>query len=162
MLWNFLKPILIFIPIASIQLVVVPLLSLNGIIPNLIVILICFYTLKFGQIYGTLLGFVIGLIFDLISGGLLGAFMLTFTITGFSAGYFYNENKVEVNTTTYVFTVIVLLCATVNSFLYTLISSTDNNINIFILVFEGGILPGLYTAFFSLSIIVLYSRKVFV
>ncbi|MEG8947555.1 rod shape-determining protein MreD [Rosettibacter firmus] len=162
MLWNFLKPILIFIPIASIQLVIVPLLSINDINPNIIVILICFYTLKYGQIYGTLLGFVIGLIFDLISGGLLGAFMLTFTIAGFSAGYFYNENKVDIYTTSYAFIIVVFLCSTINSFLYTLISSTDKDFNIFYLILEGSILPGLYTAFFSLPVIILNSRKAFV
>ncbi len=159
MLKNFIKPILIFIPIASVQLVIIPFLSINGITPNLVVILICFFTLKYGQIFGTLLGFILGLLLDLISGGLLGAFALTFTITGFSAGYFFNKNKIDINTSTYIFIIIVILCSTVNSFLYTLLTSTYSNMNIFYLIFDGGIFPGLYTAFFSLPVLLLSTQR---
>jgi len=159
MLWNFIKPILLFIPLASFQLVVIPLVSIDAITPNLIIILICFFTLKYGQMYGTLLGFVFGFIFDLISGSLLGAFMLSFTISGFIAGYFFNENKIEINTATSEFIIIVFLSATINSFLFNLVSSSYNEMNIFSLVLEGGILPGLYTAFFALPVILFNTRK---
>lgn len=159
MIWNFLKPVLIFVPLAVIQLVILPLVSIDGISPNVIVILICYFTLKYGQVYGTFLGFILGFLFDLVSGSLIGAFMFSFTITGFLAGYFFNENKVELNIATYAFLIIVALCATVNSFLYTLISSSYDKLNIFSLIFGGGILPGLYTAFFSLPIIMFSPKR---
>ncbi|MCX7797786.1 MAG: rod shape-determining protein MreD [Melioribacter sp.] len=159
MLWNFVKPILIFIPLAVIQLVVLPLFSIDGISPNLIVILICYFTLKFGQMYGTFLGFVLGLLLDLISGGLIGSFMFSFTVTGFLAGYFFNENKIEINVATYVFLIVVSLCGIVSSFLYTLISSPYDRLNILSLILEAGILPGLYTAFFALPIVIFSSKR---
>lgn len=157
MVWNFIKPVLLFIPLAALQLVVIPLFSIHDISPNLIVILICFFTLKFGQMYGTLLGFILGFLFDLVSAGMLGAFMFSFTITGFVAGYFYNENKIEINTASFAFVFIVSLCAIVNSFLYSAVTSSSNNI--FYLIVEEGILPGLYTAFFSLPIAILNPNK---
>ncbi len=159
MLWNFLKPILLFIPLASIQLVIMPLLSIDTITPNLIIILICFFTLKYGQMYGTLLGFILGFLYDLISGGLLGAFMFSFTISGFIAGYFFNENKIEINTATNEFIIIVFISAAINSFLYNLLSSSYNESNFFYIILEGGIFPGLYTAFFALPVILFNTRK---
>ncbi|KAB2837759.1 MAG: rod shape-determining protein MreD, partial [Melioribacteraceae bacterium] len=65
---KFLIPILIFIPLAALQLTVVPLISVDFVVPDLIVILIVFFTLRNGQIYGSLLGFILGLLFDLASG----------------------------------------------------------------------------------------------
>lgn len=159
MTWNFIKPILLFIPLAALQLVLLPLVFINDIGPNIIVILICFFTLKYGQLYGTLLGFVLGFLLDLISANMLGAFMLSFTIAGFIAGYFFNENKIEINTASFAFVFIVSLCAILSSFIYTAVASSNSDINIFYLIIEGGILPGLYTAFFSLPVVILNSKR---
>ena len=115
---NYLRPLIYFIPLAIIQLVVIPLISIFNITPNLIFILLALFTLRYGQAYGTLLGFILGFLFDLISGGVVGAFMLSFTISSFIVGYFYSENKIDTNTTTYAFVFILFLCASINSFIY--------------------------------------------
>ena len=120
---NNLKPILYFIPLALIQLTIVPLISINDIAPNIIFVMIAFYTLRFGQIYGTVLGFFLGFVFDLISGGLIGASMFSFTLSAFLVGYFYSENKIEVNTASFFFLVILLVCGSVNAFIFASISN---------------------------------------
>ena len=151
---KFIVPILIFIPIAALQLTVIPLISVDFIVPDLIVILVVFFTLKNGQIYGSLLGFVLGFLFDLVSGGLIGASMFSKTLAGFTAGYFYNEKRVESNLDSTMFITIIFMCSFVDSLFYSLLASTESGITIFNLLFEHGILPAFYTALAALPIII--------
>jgi rod shape-determining protein MreD len=83
MLKSFVIPILISIPLAVLQLVFVPLITIQNIGPNFIIVLLVYFTLRNGQFYGTLLGFVLGFLLDLISGGISRRFMLSFTIGRF-------------------------------------------------------------------------------
>ena len=159
MLMNFLKPVLIFVPLAVIQLVFIPFVSIENMAPNIIIVLIVFYSLIYGQMFGTVLGFALGFLFDLISGGLLGGFMFVFTIAGFISGFFHNENKYDINTASYVFSIIVFLCATVSLFIYSTIINVNNDVKIIYQVVEEGIVPGIYTAIFSIPVIIFNPRK---
>ncbi|MBU2492564.1 MAG: rod shape-determining protein MreD [Bacteroidetes bacterium] len=154
MLLRLLIPILIFIPLAILQLTVVPLISIDFIVPDLILILLVFFTLRNGQIYGSILGFLLGLLFDLVSGGLIGAAMFSKTLAGFLAGYFFSEKRVETNLDSTMFIVIIFICAFVDSLFYSLLASSETDITIINLFFEFGILPAFYTAAVSLPIIV--------
>ena len=156
---NIIKPVLIFIPLALIQLTVIPMISVAGIAPNLIFVLIVFYTLKNGQAYGTILGFILGFLLDLFSGGLIGAFMFSFTISAFIAGYFYNENKIELNTETFFFLLIIFICGSLNAFIYAAVSNSNSDINLFFLILEEGLLPGLYTSLFGLPMVIFTPKK---
>ena len=100
---DYLVAILLFFPLLIIQTTIVPLIAINGVIPDLIIILLAFYALKMGQLHGTILGFIYGLLFDLITGGLLGSSMLSKTVTGFVIGYFYNENKKDIYLKSFIF-----------------------------------------------------------
>lgn len=144
--------ILLFFPVLVLQTTVVPLIAIRGIAPDLIVILLVFYAINNGQIYGTVLGFVYGFLFDLITGSLIGSAMLSKTLSGFIAGYFSNENKKESYLTTYMFSLIVLLCAVVDSVVYSFFSTSDLARNILFLFFEQGMLPGFYTAVVSILV----------
>ena len=160
MLVNFLKPLIIFIPLAAIQLVVVPFISFQNMAPNLILILIVFYALVYGQIFGMLLGFVAGFFFDLFSGSVLGGFMFSFTLAGFIAGYFFNENKYEIHLASYVFSLIVLLCSVVSLFIYSIITNNNTDVRMVYQAVEDGLIPGIYTAVFSIPVVIFNPRKV--
>lgn len=147
-------PILIFIPLAVLQLTVIPLISIDFIAPDLILILIVFFTLRNGQIYGTILGFILGMLFDLASGGLIGAAMFSKTLAGFIAGYFFSEKRIETNLDSTMFIVIIFICAFVDSLFYSLLSATGASFTILSLFFEHGILPAFYTAVVSLPVII--------
>ena len=110
------KPILFFVPLAIIQLVIVPLISISNIAPNLVFILITYFTLKHGQVYGTILGFILGFLLDIISGGLIGAFMFSFTVSSFVVGYFYGENKMDINISSYFLLFILFVCNILRAF----------------------------------------------
>jgi len=156
---DYILAVLLFFPLLIIQTTIVPLIAINGVVPDLIIILVVFYTLKMGQMHGTILGFVYGLLFDLITGGLLGSSMLSKTITGFITGYFYNENKKDIYLKSFIFPLIVLLASTIDSFILSFFSTVDLNTSITTFFIEQGILPGIYTAVFSIIVVVFYPRR---
>lgn len=156
---NYLKPILYFIPLLILQLTVIPLISIFGIVPNLIIITAIYYALLGGQIYGMLLGFLFGLFFDLFSGGVLGSSMLSMTIAVFISGYFYNENRIDTNTSSYFFLIILFISSFANSLVYSFSGNFNPEIKFTSLLFEGALLPAAYTTIFGLSIVVFNMRK---
>jgi rod shape-determining protein MreD len=154
-------PILIFFPVLVIQTTVVPLISVAGVLPDLILILLVFYSIRTGNIYGAILGFIFGLFYDLITGSLLGSAMLSKTLVGFIAGYFSNENKRDLYLHSYPFILIVLLCSLIDSIVYSFFSDTDLGRNILLLFFEQGMLPGLYTSIISLIVMIFMPKRRF-
>ena len=156
---DYIISILVFIPVLIVQTTVIPLISLNGVIPDLVLIFLVFYAIKNGQVYGTILGFIYGLLFDLITGSLLGSAMLSKTISGFIAGYFSNENKREQYLKSYNFALIVLLCAAIDSIVYSFFSAIELNRNVFLIFFQQGMLPGLYTSAISIFLIFFLPRR---
>lgn len=158
MLASFLRPLLLFIPLLIIQLTIVPFISLEQIAPDLILILLVYYSVKHGQIFGMLLGFTFGLFFDLFSGGLLGAAMFSKTLAAFTAGYFHNENKIEQYLFSYIFLLIVLLCGFVDSVVYAIITAAVD-LRITMVMLFGGFLPALYTASFAVILLVINPER---
>ena len=156
---QYILSIILFFPLLVIQTTVVPLISINGITPDLIMILLVFYSMKYGQVYGTVLGFLYGFLFDLITGTLLGSTMIAKTLAGFIAGYFSNENKVDNYLKSYSFLLIVLLCAVVDLVIGAFFTTMDLNTNFILLFFNQGMLPGIYTAVLSIFIIIFYPKR---
>jgi rod shape-determining protein MreD len=156
---RFVKPLLYFLPLLIIQLVIIPLISVDNIAPNLVLILVVYFTLREGQIFGTILGFILGFLLDFISGGLLGAYMFSFTLGGFITGYFYNENKLDINLNSYFFLFILFVISLISLFIYSAITGSTSSLDIFFLLFAGGLLPAVYTTFFGVPVVVFSSKK---
>ncbi|MGD8778660.1 MAG: rod shape-determining protein MreD [Ignavibacteria bacterium] len=146
---KYILPLIIFIPLGVIQLTLIPLMSVDFIVPDLIIIYLVYLTLKNGQIYGTVYGFVFGFLFDLISGGLLGSSMFAKTLSAFVAGFFYKEKKLEENLNVFTLSFIVLISAFINSVFYSLIGANQIPVSFFSIVFIHGFLPAVYTTFIS-------------
>ncbi|MFZ2322947.1 MAG: rod shape-determining protein MreD [Ignavibacteriaceae bacterium] len=151
--------IILFFPVLLIQITVVPLLSINTIIPDLILILLVYYSITQGQIYGSVLGFTYGLLFDIITGSLIGSTMIAKTIAGFTAGYFSSENKIDQNLISYNFALIVLLCALIDSTINAFFSSIEFNSSIFLLFFEHALFPAVYSAVVGLMLMIFYPKR---
>jgi rod shape-determining protein MreD len=161
MRFNQVLPIIFFFPVLLFQITIIPLISINGIIPDLLLILLVYYSISYGQIYGTVLGAAYGFLFDLITGSLLGSMMLSKTVVGFVAGYYSAETHREKFLNTYAFTFIILLCAVIDSVIYSFFSAVDFNTNIFKLFFDQALLPALYTGVVSTIIIFFPYRRNF-
>ncbi len=109
--------------------------------------------------FGTVSGFVIGFFFDIFTGGMLGAAMFSKTLAGFTAGYFFNENKVQYNLNSYLFVLIVLFCGALDSMFYQILISKNIEINFPVLFFKQSILPAAYTSIISLIWIIFKPKR---
>lgn len=153
MKWELITPFITFFAVLLVQLTVVPLIAIAGVIPDLVLISLVYYSISRDQFYGTVLGASYGIFLDLITGSLLGSSMLSKTIAGFTAGYFSTETKKEINIGTYIFSLIVFICALIDSIIFSFFSAFDVQTNIFKLLFEQALLPSLYTAMVSVLFI---------
>lgn len=156
---EYLLPLLIFIPVIILQTTIIPIISIGSIVPDLTLILLVFFAIQNGQIYGTVSGFAFGFVIDLISGTLLGSTMLTKTLAGFTAGYFSGEAKMEFYLRPMVFPFVVLLCSFIDSMIFSFFLDLSSSASILNLIVEQGLLPALYTAFVSIAMIVFYRGR---
>lgn len=158
---QYLAPLILFFLLLIVQTTIVPLISIHGIVPDLIIILLVYYTLKNNQLYGTILGFIFGLMFDLIAGTLVGTAMISKTLAGFTAGYFAGETRRESNLESFYFPLIIFLCALIDSIVSSFFSGPELSRNILLLFFEQGMLPAFYTAILSFLVVIFTPKKGF-
>ena len=115
------RAILIVFGLLLLQTTFIPLLSLGGMVPDLLLIWVVYSALRRGQVETTIAGFLVGLLQDLVSTQLFGLAALSKTVAGFLAGYFYNENKTDQTLGTYRFLLVVGLCSLAHNAIYFLI-----------------------------------------
>lgn len=156
---DYIISILLFFPLLFIQTTIVPLISINGVIPDLIIILLVYYSITQGQIYGTVLGFIFGFLFDIITGSVIGSTMIAKTLAGFTAGYFSSENKIDQYLLSYNFALIVLLASVVDLVINSFFSSVSFMANIFFLFFQYALLPAAYTSVIALLVMIFYPKR---
>ena len=159
MIQHFIKSSIIFLILTALQLTLVPLISVGGVVPDLLIIYIVIYALRLGQLKGTFFGFVAGLFFDLISGGLVGSAMFSKTLAGFIAGYFYKDEFEELFSNTVLFTSIIFISAFVDSLFYAVLGSSDIELNLSSLIFINGLFPALYTSLIAFAYSLLVRKK---
>jgi rod shape-determining protein MreD len=122
---TFLRNILWGVALIALQTTAMRLISIEGIMPDVVALWIVVVALREGQIAGTVAGFVSGLILDVISGDFLGIGALAKTVCGFLAGYFYDEFKSSEVFGTYRF------------FFAVIFSSLAHNIIFFVVYLQG-------------------------
>lgn len=136
-----------------------PFFSFNGIIPDLILILVIFFTIKNNQFYGTIIGFLSGVVSDLTFGTLLGSSMIAKTLSGFIAGYFSSENKREIYLNPHYFGIIVLFIAIIHNAVFLFFSSIEISKNFFASLLISSIPNSIYTSIVSIIIIFSLPKK---
>ncbi len=156
---HYIISILLFFPLLLVQTTIIPLLSIDTVFPDLLIILLVYYSITQGQIYGSILGFIYGFLFDIITGSLLGSTMIAKTMAGFTAGYFSSENKQDQYLISYNFALIVLLSSLIDSTINAFFSSINFTSNIFLLFFQYALLPAIYTSAIALMGMIFYPKK---
>ncbi len=134
-------------------------MSIANIVPDVLMIWIVFIAITRGQIPATVFGFGIGLVMDMVSGQFLGLSALSKTAAGFLAGYFYNENKIDINLGNYQFLVIVAAASFVHNSIYFIIFTRGSDVGLFTAVFQFGIFSTLYTIVIAAIPMFVYARK---
>jgi rod shape-determining protein MreD len=136
-------------------------LSIANIVPDILLVWIVYVAVRDGQIAGTTAGFFIGLTMNLMSAtdNMLGLVALAKTFAGFTAGYFYNENKTYNTLGGYQFVVIVTVASVVHNTLYFVIFLQGSGLSWMQSVLSYGIPTTAYTAAVALLPMFAFARK---
>lgn len=138
---------------------VMRLFTIEGVTPDLLLIWIVYLALRHGQMTGMLWGFAIGLVFDFVTGNFIGLSAMTKTLGGFSAGYFFNENKTHLTLRSYQFIVIVLVASIIHNTIYFILFTQGSDFSFFRAIFRYGITTALYTSIVTLLPMFRFARK---
>ena len=158
---KYFKPLLIFFPVVLIQLTVIPLVSMQEVVPDLLLIAVVYFSISYGQIFGSVTGASYGLLFDLITGNLIGSNMLSKTVAGFLAGYFSSETRRDKYLYTYSFSIVILLTGLVDAIIFSFFSVIDFNTNILLVLFNHALLPSIYTSLISILVVIVPFKRNF-
>jgi rod shape-determining protein MreD len=150
---------LIVIGLLLIQTTFLPFIALSGYLPDLFILYLVYIALRRGQIEATVSGFITGLLQDIISTQFFGLTALSKTVTGFIAGYFFNENTAEQTLGSYRFVLLVTLCSVVHDLIYFIIFFQGSTGSILFSTIECTIGTTLYTSVISVIPMFFFSRK---
>jgi rod shape-determining protein MreD len=154
--------IVLSILVLLLQTTVVQFLSIQGIVPDIVLLWIVYLALRHGQITATLAGFLLGLTLDLIGGldGMLGLAALTNTLAGFIAGYFYNENKTLQTLGGYQFILITAMVSLVHNIIYFALFLQGSGLQWGDMIMLHGVPTTVYTTAVCLLPMFAFARKV--
>ena len=153
------KYVFISLFLIILQTSIMRLISIEGIVPDVLAVWIVYIALKRGQVSATLWGFFIGLVLDFATGNFIGLSALSKTLCGFTAGYFFSENKTQLTLSSYRFLVVVLVSSLVQNVVYFIIFTRGTEIGLLRAVWGFGIATTLYTATAALLPMFGFSRK---
>ncbi len=126
----------IFFAVIVVQSSFAQLIAIHDVRPDLLIVILIFYSFRFGQTKATVGGFVVGLVQDILTGGILGVSeralglsSFTKSVTGFLSGFSAKKEKPD-SAKTFITTLLVvtLIHNILFFFLYTIgeeISSLD-------------------------------------
>jgi rod shape-determining protein MreD len=154
--------ILLSVVVLVLQTTIVRFLSIQGIVPDLVLLWVIMIAIRRGQIPATIAGFLLGLALDLISGpeGVLGLTALTETVGGFLAGYFYNENKILQTMGGYQILLITALISLIHNVLYFLVFLQGSGLGWLSMLVSYGIPTTVYTTAIAILPMFAYARKI--
>lgn len=134
------------------------LIAISGMVPDFVLIGVFVVAVRFGQIPATVAGFTAGLILDLYAGEVVGISALAKTVGGFTAGYFFEEEKADLLIRDPRFMLITFLCSLLHNVLYLLSYFTKVDFHILDLLLMHGFGAAVYTTVLSTIPVLLLSR----
>ena len=132
------------------QVTLFPINLTNGIIPDLLLIIVLFSGLFEGSRSGLISGFILGMIQDLLLGGMLGVFTITKTLLGGVSGLLKNK----VYKSNYIIPPLLVLASSIVQEFLILLLSKDLLFRVnYLEAFESSIFPfSLYNAVLSIIV----------
>lgn len=138
------------------SIVVDNLIAIKGIRPDVVLILLIFFGLEFGEIYPIIIGFTVGLIQGLgfLGDGFIGLSAFTKSIAGFYVTFFHKSSK---KWNDGYFLTILASASFIHNMLYYYIYAFGSDNSIYYVIFRSVIPTMLYTT--SVGMIFYYSFK---
>lgn len=143
------------------QMIVSPLLAINNISPDFILILVITYALLTTPIKATIYSFFVGFFIDLYFSYNFGTITLQYLIAGFVASYFHFNNVYLIKQYVYKYLFIVLFCTIVSSLSLLFLTQTIFSYLFFYNFLSNVILTNLYNVIIAFIIITILPGKMF-
>lgn len=93
--WSLLFFLAVMIQVTVLQFIAVEVRPNISVQPDLILLVLFFFGLRFQQSYSVVAGFVSGLLYDILGGGILGLTAFSKTIVGFAVGFLPRVHKIQ-------------------------------------------------------------------
>lgn len=132
--------------------------EVQGITPDLLLILCAWISIREDRFVGTVAGFLIGLTLDIVSFDLVGINAFTKTIAGFVAGSFHKEGKEMLILHGLKFLLIVFISSFIHNLIYFFFYIKLSNLTFLSFFMKYGIAFSFYTTVFAV-IPMLIKRK---
>jgi len=134
------------------------LISIYGVTPDLLILLVIWVTLFEGKLYGLIFAFSVGILFDFLSMNVVGVNALTKTMVAYLAGFFYQEKEFWNIIRSNKFFLICFLATLLHNIIYyfIMVELTDS---IFAIYFKFVIGSTIYTMLFTLLAFFFRIRK---
>ncbi len=155
----YLKQALILIILLFLQTTLIPLFAIEMVVPDLILLWLAYIAIRFGQIEATLGGFLAGFAQDVLTTQLFGLTALTKSITGFAAGYFYNENMTEQTLGSLRYSFIVVIMSLLHNILYYFLFYQGVRDSLLVPTLVSSLEGTIYTSLVSIVPLFYFSRK---
>ena len=158
MILSYLKYFLLLVLLIFIQDQLIHLIAISpyNIAPDIVVIAVAYIGIKKGQIFGAVTGFFAGLILDILGGSFLGLAALSYSLAGFTAGYFCTEEDRFLQK--YNFLIVIFLCSFVSNMVYFYIYFQGAFLSFFEIFVKYVITTSTYTTIIS-SVYVIIPRR---
>lgn len=149
---------LIAIVLSLIQFSLLNFIEVQGITPDLLLVLCVWISIREGRFAGIIAGFLIGLTLDIVSFDLVGINAFTKTIAGFISGSFYQEGKEQLILHGLKFLLIVFISSFVHNLIYFFFYIKLSDITFISFFVKYGVAFSFYTTVFAI-IPMLVKRK---
>ncbi len=146
---TFIFYIVFFILCIILQITIIPLFSIKGIAPDLILILLISVSIKKGKFWGVVAGFSAGLVFDAFGTAFLGLSSFVNSISAFVAGFLLGE---QLEQRFGVIVGLILVSLLIHDFLYYIILSIGTSIGFWATLFKHIVPQSFYTLIFMMII----------
>ncbi len=146
---TFLFYIVFFILCIILQLTIIPLFSIKGISPDLILILVISVSIQRGKFWGVVAGFSAGLVFSAFGTAFTGLSSLANSISAFVAGFLLGE---QLEQRFGVIVGLILVSLLIHDFLYYTILSIGTSIGFWVTLFKHVVPQSFYTLIFMVII----------
>jgi len=156
---HYVRSTLAILVLLLLQTTFVPFLSINGFLPDVLLIWVVYIAVTRGQMEATIAGFAVGLLQDAVAIQFFGLSALTKTLAGFVAGYFFNENLTQQTLGSYRFLLIILLSSFVHNVVYFGVFLQGIQDALFSTMIEFSVAASLYTALMGVFPMFTFVRK---
>jgi rod shape-determining protein MreD len=156
---RYLRSAVVVLVLLIVQTTFIPYIAVSSYLPDILLLWIVYVALTRGQVEATMQGFFIGALQDVTATKFLGLAALAKTVSGFAAGYFFNDNTTEQMLGSYRYITFVAICSFVHGIVYFAVFFQGTEGSLLLRVLQFSLAYTFYTSILALIPMFAFSQK---